>query len=213
MGRQLRRLGLSYGEIMDLIPVKKSTLATWCREIALTDTQIEAIKERTAQEPGIPRNTQRKRWAEIESIRSAAQYQVPTLIRDPVWLAGTILYWAEGSKTRNQLRLANTDPNALRLFVIWVRQFVDQDAQFSIQLHLHEGNDESEARAYWRQVTGLERANFYKTYIKPRGTGHRKNHIPFGVCSVKVRRCADGWHMAMAWIEALYHHLGLDWPD
>jgi hypothetical protein len=31
LGRDLRRLGLSYGEIMELIPVKKSTLATWCR--------------------------------------------------------------------------------------------------------------------------------------------------------------------------------------
>jgi hypothetical protein len=28
LGKDLRRLGLSYGEIMDLIPVKKSTLAT-----------------------------------------------------------------------------------------------------------------------------------------------------------------------------------------
>ena len=80
-------------------------------------------------------------------------------------------------------------------------------------LHLHEGNDESAARAYWRNETGLERANFYKTYMKPRGTGHQKNHIPFGVCSIKVRKCADGWHTAMAWIEALYHHLGLDRPD
>jgi len=30
LGKDLRCLGLSYGEIMDLIPVKKSTLATWC---------------------------------------------------------------------------------------------------------------------------------------------------------------------------------------
>ena len=37
VGKDLRRLGLSYGEIMDLIPVKKSTLATWCREVKLTE--------------------------------------------------------------------------------------------------------------------------------------------------------------------------------
>ncbi|NNC91958.1 MAG: hypothetical protein HKN80_05660, partial [Acidimicrobiia bacterium] len=31
LGRSLRRLGLSYGEIMNLIPVPKGTLAGWCR--------------------------------------------------------------------------------------------------------------------------------------------------------------------------------------
>ena len=47
LGKDLRRLGLSYGEIMDLIPVKKSTLATWCRDVRLTEEQCVAIKERT----------------------------------------------------------------------------------------------------------------------------------------------------------------------
>jgi hypothetical protein len=32
--KDLTRLGLSYGEIMNLIPVTKSTLATWCRMCA-----------------------------------------------------------------------------------------------------------------------------------------------------------------------------------
>jgi len=115
LGKDLRRLGLSYGEIMDLIPVKKSTLATWCREIRLTEEQYAAIKARRAQEPGIPRDTQRKRHREIERIRSEARAQVPVLMKDPLWVAGTILYWAEGAKTRNHLRLNNSDPRALRL--------------------------------------------------------------------------------------------------
>ncbi|HJQ77370.1 MAG TPA: hypothetical protein VJ948_08935, partial [Acidimicrobiia bacterium] len=48
LGRDLRRLGLSYGEIMDLITVKKSTLATWCRDVGLTEEQVAAIKVRRA---------------------------------------------------------------------------------------------------------------------------------------------------------------------
>ena len=146
LGRDLRRSGLSYGEIMDLIPVKKSTLATWCREVRLTVAQVQAIKDRRAQEPGLPRDTQRKRRLEIAEIRRQATAQVSTLIADPLWIAGIALYWAERSKTRNQLRLANTDPDALRLFVSWVRRFIDETAGFSIQLHLHEGNDEVAAR-------------------------------------------------------------------
>lgn len=209
LGRALRRLGLSYGEIMDLVPVKKSTLATWCREVRLSDEQIAAIKERRAQPIGVPRDTQRKRRVEVEAIRRQAQSQVRELLWDPMWLAGVTLYWAEGSKTRNHLRLANTDPRALRLFVNWVLTYIDPKALFSIQLHLHEGNDELAARTYWRRQTGLDGANFYKTFIKPAGTGHRKNHLPHGVCTVKVRACSDGWHRTMAWIDAMTRHLGV----
>ncbi|HEY6635660.1 MAG TPA: hypothetical protein VI141_08610 [Acidimicrobiia bacterium] len=213
LGRDLRRLGLSYEEIMDLIPVKKSTLATWCRDVELTTAQFAAMKERTGQPIGVPRDTQRKRRREIESIRRAAAGLVADLLCDPLWMAGVVLYWAEGSKTRNQLRLANTDPVALRLFVAWVRRYLDPSADFSLQLHLHEGNDEQAARAYWQKQTGLVDANFYKTFIKPKGTGHRKNHLPHGVCSVKLRRCANSWHTTMAWIEALSSHLGLELHD
>ncbi len=212
LGKDLRHLGLSYGEIMELVPVKKSTLATWCGAIGLTPDQIEAIRERRAQEPGIPRDTQRRRRQEIEAIRAEAEAMVPVLINDPFWLAGIVLYWAEGAKTRNNLRLANTDPRALRLFIVWVRKFLDTDALFSLQLHLHEGNDDPAAQAFWRKETGLDTANFYKTFIKPKGTGHRKNHLTHGVCTVKVRQCADAWQTTMAWIEGLTGQLGLDRP-
>lgn len=212
LGRELRRLGLSYGEIMELIPVKKSTLATWCRDVTLTPEQIAAIKERRAPEPGIPRNTNRKRKAEIAELRAIARDLARELVHDPFWVAGLVLYWAEGAKTQNQVSMANTDPRALRLFIRWVRQFIDPGARFSLALHLHEGNDESAAQSYWRQETGLDRANFHKTFIKPKGTGHRKNNLKHGICTVRMRRSADPWNVIMEWIDSYTAHLGLCSP-
>jgi hypothetical protein len=212
LGKDLRRQGLSYGEIMELIPVKKSTLATWCREVKLTREQIEAIRKRRAQEPGIPRDTNRKRREEIALIRLIAREQVPELINDTKWVAGVILYWAEGSKTRNFVNLANTDPRALRLFVQWLRTYISPSAQFSLQLHLHEGNDDVAAKRYWRAETGLVDANFHKTFIKAKGTGHRKNHLLQGICTVKLRRAADPWNIIMEWIDCLTERFGLDQP-
>jgi hypothetical protein len=209
LGRELRRLGLSYGEIMDLIPVKKSTLATWCRDVQLNEVQVKAIKERRAPEPGIPRNTNRKRLEEIAELRRVACELAKELVDDPEWVAGLIMYWAEGAKTRNHVSLANTDPRALRLFIRWVRRFLNPQARFSLALHLHEGNDEAEAKEYWRQQTGLRQANFHKTYIKPKGTGHRKNHLEHGICTVKMRRPADAWNVVMEWIDFYADLLGL----
>jgi hypothetical protein len=199
---------------MDLIPVKKSTLATWCRDVKLSEEQYVAMRERTlGSRIGIPVDTQWKRRHEIDVIRTRARLEVPHLVKDPFWVAGTVLYWAEGAKTRNKLRLANTDPEALRLFIEWVRAFLDHNAMFSMQLHLHEGNDEPAARHYWRIETGLMEANFYRTFIKPSGTGHRKNHLAHGVCTVSVRRCSDDWQRVMAWVSILGRELGVYEPS
>lgn len=209
LGRDLRRFGLSYGEIMDLIPVEKSTLATWCRDVRLTDEQVRAIRERTGSREGIPRDTNRKRRIEISLVRIAALSQTPGLMTDPLWVAGAVLYWAEGAKTRNHLEMANVDPRALRLFIHWIRTYLDPDAVFSLQLHLHEGNDEGDARSYWRAETGLMTANFHKTFIKPKRTGHRKNHLRHGVCTVKMRRCSNAWQRTIVWIEVVADRLSL----
>lgn len=214
LGKDLRRLGLSYGEIMDLIPVKKSTLATWCREVRLTDEQYEAIKKRNyGSRMGIPVDTNRKRRAQIVEIRAAARFDVPELMLDPLWVAGTVLYWAEGAKTRNRLSMNNTDPRALRLFIEWIRTFIAGDAEFTMQLHLHEGNDEASAMGFWKAETGLFEANFHKTFIKPKGTGHRTNRLAHGVCTVRMRRPSDAWNMVMEWIDTLSEEFGLQQPE
>lgn len=213
LGRDLRRQGLSYGEIMEMVPVKKSTLATWCRDIALTPPQIEAMRERRAPQPGYHRDTNRKRRQEIELIQKVARAAVATLVEDPFWVAGVVLYWAEGTKGRNRLSLANADPRAHRLFISWVRRYLTPDAEFTLALHLHEGNDEPAAMTYWRAATGLPEARFIKTFIKPAGTGHRKNHLAHGVCTVRLMRASNAWNTTMEWIVCLATHFGLDPPE
>ena len=203
LGRALRRLGWSYGEIMGLIPVPKGTLAGWCADIRLADTAIEAIRTRSLSQRGIPRDTQGRRRSQVEQIRRHASEEAGTLSQEPLWVAGTALYWGEGGKTKKMLSVTNADPRLLRVFLAWVRRYHDSDAEFVLALHLHEGNGEPAAKAYWREAISLNDPDFYKTYIKPGGTGHRKNHLPHGICRVLVRRSTDAWHRTMAWIDAL----------
>jgi hypothetical protein len=61
-----------------------------------------------------------------------------------------------------------------------VRIYLNGKAAFSLHLHLHDGNDEAEARDFWIHETGLREANFHRTFITPAGTGHRKNHLEHG---------------------------------
>lgn len=213
LGRAIRRLGWSYAEIMAVIPVPKSTLSSWCREVTLTEAQKTAILSRTGSRRGIPRDTQRRRREETERIQSAGFNEVPGLITDPLWLAGTVMYWAEGAKSKRWLALANSDPRASLLFINWVRANLMSDPEFVFHLHLHAGNSEKEARAFWERKLRLENPYYYRTYFKPPGTGHRKNHLPRGVLRVGVRRSTDAWYRVMGWIDGLSHHLSVSAED
>ncbi len=151
----------------------------------------------------VRRDTQWRRREQIRDIRVAAASAVPALIDDPLWVAGVVAYWGEGAKVKRILSVTNTDPRLLRLFIAWCRAFHDPGAQFVIALHLHEGNDEAAALHHWRSVLSLPGAAATKTFVKPAGTGHRKNHLLHGVCRVSMRRSTDAWERTMAWIDAL----------
>ena len=126
----------------------KGTVSTWCRGIRLTPEQVAAIKERTGSRVGVPRDTQRRRRREIEQIRRSAAAKVPALVNDPLWVAGTVLYWGAGSKTSNVLALSNSDPRACHLFMGWTRRYHDSVARFVLNLNLHAGNDELAAKEF-----------------------------------------------------------------
>jgi len=202
LGRALRRLGLSYGEIRELIPVPKGTLVDWCREIHLSEEQVALIKQRRGPREG-PRDTQWKRRAEVEAIRAEARRFARDHLEDPVWTAGTVLYWGEGSKTTRRLELSNADPRALRFFMGWTARYLDTAPQFVAALNLHANNDARRARRWWERELGLAESEFTKTYIKPDGTGHRKNHLPNGVCRVRLRRGTDAFLRTMVWVDVV----------
>lgn len=213
LGRDLRRAGLSYGEIMELIDVKKSTLATWCREVRLTSGQLQAIRLRRTPLPGRnlkgePYTTQRPRRQEIELIGAQALLEAEHLVNDPLWTAGVSLYWGEGSKATRQLSMANADPAALRMFKRWATRYLPPDDGWRARLNLHADNNEEEARRWWSAQLGVPLQDFTKTYIKPDGTGHRKNHLRYGVCTLIKRRGTDAYIITLAWIEFLQARFG-----
>lgn len=203
LGQDVRELGLTYGEIRTIIPVPKSTLATWFRDIELAERQAQAISQRTGSmsQAGIPRDTQWRRRHEIAAIREEADRTALERMSNPLFVAGVCLYWAEGSKTRGDFSITNSDPIVLRTFVQFVRCHLDADATFALALNLHSAEEDHEARRYWAAELHLEESRFTKSYIKKPGIGHRRKRLAFGVCRVRVDRSSDHWHTTMQWIE------------
>ena len=79
LGKDVRLLALSYGVIMELIPVKKSTLATWCREVKLTEEQYVAIRTRTQVK-------ERTVWSTGTALSSSDD---PQILGTPSWSGST----------------------------------------------------------------------------------------------------------------------------
>jgi hypothetical protein len=207
LAQQLRRVGLSYGEITTIVPVSKSSLSKWCRDIPLSDNQIARLTEATgrrAARRAVGQKLRERNLARIGALRSEATAEAASLATDPFWVAGAIAYWAEGAKRCNELSFSNSDPALVRLFVDWAGHYLGVGIErFTVRLHLHDGQDETERREFWSEETGIPLDQFRKGFTKPEGSGHRKNVLYNGTALVRVSRSGDLLHRAMGWIDFL----------
>lgn len=110
----------------------------------------------------------------------------------------------EIGQTLRRMGLSYRDPAMTRLFVNWVDRYLGIDAsKLTVQLHLHDGQDEAERKAFWSRVTSVPIANFIKTFVKPEGTGHRKNVLYQGIATVRVPRSSALLQKVLCWSDAV----------
>lgn len=205
LGRELRVAGLSYREIAQIIPVAKGTLSLWCRDLELTPDQRERLRS-LRPDAEVRRSVGMKRrqlaLQRHEALRHAGRLEAARLARDPAWIAGTVAYWAEGAKRSNALLFSNSDPGLIILFLRWGSEFLEiAPERYSARMHLHRGQDEEERLLFWSAKTGLRAGQFGRAFIKPEGTGHRKNVLYNGTLLVRVRTSADLLHRVEGWID------------
>jgi hypothetical protein len=206
VGQTLRRLGLCYREISQIVPVAKGTLSGWCRDLDLTEEQkarIRALRPEQARRNGVGNVLRQRAIERAEAIRRSARAEASRLIADPGWVAGVVAYWAEGKKS-NELVFANSDPAMIKLFIDWAQRYLELSPdRFNARLHLHTGQDEKERREFWSGITGIPSDGFRKGFIKPEGTGHRKKVLYNGTIQIRVSRSGDLLHRVSGWIDAI----------
>ncbi len=105
-----------------------------------------------------------------------------------------MLYWAEGSKERNTLKLVNSDVNLIRFYRRFLVQcFGIQPEEFTLSLHLYTGNGLSlrQVEDYWLDALELPRSSLRGHQINERPTSsksRRPNKLPYGVCTLRVKK-------------------------
>lgn len=103
-----------------------------------------------------------------------------------------MLYWAEGSKSRNAIKLANSDPALVAFFCRFLRESLAVPAKtirLALNVYLDDARALVEIEDHWLTVLALPRSSLRKHTLNARPTsssGLKRNKLPYGVATVAV---------------------------
>jgi transcriptional regulator with XRE-family HTH domain len=202
-----KKKGYSYKEIMSEIPVAKSTLSNWLSSVDLSKEQRKRIYQNQVQnwlQSGLGEWNRAKRQREIAAIRVKAKNEIGTLSEREFFVAGIMLYWAEGNKVSKNVGVSNADPLFHLFMMEWFRRHLKIiEDRFQGSIHYHEGQDYRKIERFWSDLTGIPLINFRKPFCKPPGTGHRKHYLQWGVFRIRIRKSCDLLHEILGWKDGL----------
>jgi len=205
--KELRKKGLSYGEILKQVKVSKDSLSRWCRDIELTEKQIERLckraedgRFRSRKIVGARRKAERRE--RIKNLMEEGKREVGKLNLRERFMAGIGLYTGDGLKGFQSVGFSNSNHKAINFMMDWFREFCQiSENQFRGQIWIHDNQDERKAREFWSRITNIPLTQFHKSYIaknKPNSNKIRKQQHKYGVfairvSSAKVQRRILGW--------------------
>lgn len=216
---KLRREGMSYSEILMLVPVAKSTLSIWLRSVGLSKPQqqrLTAKKLDAGKRGGAARKEARINTT--AGIVNKAKKQVGVISKRELFLIGAILYWAEGTKEKEAapgsgIQFTNSDPKMLRIFLLWLRSACKiEEEKIHFQIYLHETNEDRirEVVKYWSKSLMVAEDRLNKIYFKrSKMSTNRKNtgELYFGLVRIKVRESSGLVRSISGWVKGITHSL------
>ncbi len=105
-----------------------------------------------------------------------------------------MLYWAEGAKQRNTVKLTNSDPEVLVFFIAFLRQhFGVTNEQVRIYCNLFADHLERQSAIedHWLVRLGLDRSSLRKSTVNVYSKYSQKKRVgrlPYGTCALVVHR-------------------------
>lgn len=126
-----------------------------------------------------------------------------------------MLYWAEGSRSRNSIQFANSDPALATLFVGFLRKYfaLESDA-LRIECHLFADHiqRQQDIEQFWLDTLELPRSslrkstvNVYSKYSKKK----RANKLPYGT----VRICVHSTRVVQSIYGSIQEYGGFERPE
>ncbi len=211
----LRKEGFSYKEITDQVPVAKSTLSLWLRDVGLSEPQKQKLtqKKLIASRRGGEAKHQQK-LQRIKSIGDKAKSEIKSISNRELWLMGIMLYWAEGSKEKEwgcgqNIQFSNSDSAMINLFIRWLTEIIGVESNrfvFGIYIHENHRDNIDKVREYWSSETGFPIESFSYVYFKkhrPKTKRKNVNDSYHGLLKLTVRSSSDLNRKISGWVRGI----------
>ncbi|MFJ8310605.1 MULTISPECIES: hypothetical protein [unclassified Streptomyces] len=205
--RELRTRGMTYDQIQVELGCSKSSISLWVRDLPKPD-RTRTPEEASAIAKRGWEAALKRREAERQQTKRDAASEVGELSDRELFLAGVVLYWAEGAKDkpwdrRESLKFINSDPNVIKVYLKWLKLLDVTPDRLRLHVSIHESADVEEATRFWAELTGLGPASFNKPVLKRHNPKtHRKNtgDAYRGCLAIYVRDSVDLYRrMEGAW--------------
>ncbi|MBI4708782.1 MAG: hypothetical protein HY764_01100 [Candidatus Portnoybacteria bacterium] len=214
-----RKRGLSYSEILKLLPVAKSTLSVWLKDVSLAKKQKQRLTEKRRQAQFKAQQTCREKRIKItEEIKAAAKREIRAISKRDLWLIGVALYWAEGSKEHQRgtrVQFGNSDPRMIKIFLGWLQkccQVLPSDITFSIYLHETAVKREREIQKYWSKITDFPISRFKQIVWKKNKINTKRKNVGENYCGllrITIAKSTNLNRKIAGWIEGIYKNCGV----
>ena len=206
---ELRLQGKSYREIRVVIPnLSKSTLSGWLKYVKLTPEQEKRLRRNIKKITYSARvkaawTKKREKQERIQKIIKEAKKELPSLLKNPLFLIGLSLYWAEGSKSNEYIQFANSDPRLIKIIMRWFRGVCKvPEEKIRIHIYIHKVYRNENCEEFWSRVAGIPVSRFGKTTYKPTPHRIKKNLDYKGVCRIETGN-VDLFRRIMGWQQGI----------
>tara|TARA_Y100000034_G_scaffold134574_1_gene203380 strand:+ start:3907 stop:4599 length:693 start_codon:yes stop_codon:yes gene_type:complete len=217
---KLRLKGKSINEIAEAVGCSKGSISLWVKDVEISEAQMRLIEERGALKRAIGgQNGADLNKAKYANLRTEYEKEGKKKAKEKDWLhvAGCFLYWGEGSKSRNTVSMANTDPCLLKLFVRFLRESLstdDCDIKIDIIAYSSNGYSANDLIDFWTTELSLPKSCVRGVRFdtdKRKTSGKNPKH-PYGMAAVVVNNTKSLCHIRGA-IEEYAGCTMVKWKD
>jgi transposase len=209
---KLRGAGMSIGAIATKLKVSKASASVWCKDVILTKKQRDALEQAAisgghkGRLMGAETNRKRKQ-ARIAHYLVEGKRVMQKLSQREFMIAGTAIYWGEGSK-KSQLAFINSDKDMILFMYQWFRvAFGIKEDQFIFRVFINDlHRDRKEIiEQYWSHLLHVPLSRFRKMiFIKRSNSKRYANHETYyGLLSIRTRNSSDLKYRILGLIDGL----------
>ena len=231
---EMRKRGLSYSEIKNLISISKGTLSRWFKGVQLTEVQKKKLDDRRWSAAARGSKTRKLKTREaIEKIKLSSAKDVKKISPRELWLMGIVLYWrerflhGEERDTKQGVNFSSSNPNLIKLFLKWLRDvggLKSDEIQFAIFIGKSKKDSIHKAVGYWSRITQFSKDSFSRFYLQADnrkfspGSENLKNgqnrktrkpvkRVKHGFLQIKVRASSMLARQISGWINGIQSFL------